>query len=322
MKSKSRSHFKVTDRQVNAEGVHLWRFDSELPVEVIHHSLSGHQPFRMNRHNYFEIVYVQTGEIVWQVQERLLTQGKGELFVIGDTFYHRVTERSSSLVNVTSLFFLPDLICSSSLPAKGAEYLMPFLIQDSDFPHVIPVKSRAPHEIAQLIGQINTELPATSKRAQLCVETYLKMILVVLLNHYATYPMTTKAYGRRQQHLERLGPFFEFLQEHYRERIKVGDASSLVGMSKSHFRRFFKEVTGQSLVTYVNHFRVARAQELLAWADKPIADVGLEVGFCDQSYFGLVFRKLLKMTPTEYRQTLPRRDQHSAPAKNDPSVPI
>jgi len=41
--------------------------------------------------------------------------------------------------------------------------------------------------------------------------------------------------------------------------------------------RFFKHVTGQSFVTYLNHFRIAKAQVVLANTDRPIAEISQEV---------------------------------------------
>ena len=46
------------------------------------------------------------------------------------------------------------------------------------------------------------------------------------------------------------------------------------------------------------------AQELMATTAKSLAEISHEVGFCDQSYFGQVFRKLLKTTPRDYRLRL------------------
>ena len=72
-------------------------------------------------------------------------------------------------------------------------------------------------------------------------------------------------------------------------------------MSASHFMSFFKRATGQSFMAYLNHCRIERAQALLAMTDKSVSDISQEMGFCDQSYFGTVFRKLVGMTPAAYR---------------------
>jgi AraC-like DNA-binding protein len=55
--------------------------------------------------------------------------------------------------------------------------------------------------------------------------------------------------------------------------------------------------------TILQILSIAKAQQLLASTDKSILDISQETGFCDQSYFGLVFRQLVHMTPLQYRKT-------------------
>lgn len=310
--------YLVLDSQINADGVHVWPFDPRFPIDVVHHHLSGLQPFRMNRHDYLEILYLNAGELVWQIQDHPVTQTKGDLFVMGSAKYHRVTENSSSQAAVESLFFHPDLIRSSSVHRDDSEYLGAFQSFDPGFPHVIPANTGVPSEVRGLMERIHQELPASSDRARLSVKTYLKMILVVLLNHYSSNRMIPARFDRRQRALERFKPLFEFLDSHYWDQITPSDAAKTVNMSPSHFRRAFKQVTGQSFVLYLNHFRIAKAQELLVSTYKSIAEVGMEVGFCDQSYFGLIFRRCTQMTPLFYRNRAHQISQMDG-APNTPS---
>ncbi|MGB7624507.1 MAG: helix-turn-helix transcriptional regulator, partial [Terriglobia bacterium] len=90
-------------------------------------------------------------------------------------------------------------------------------------------------------------------------------------------------------------------EQNYSQMIRVRDAARLSGMSNSHLMCFFKQTTGQSFLAYVTHFRIAKAQTLLATTDLSISEIGQEVGFCDQSHFGLAFRKLLGTTPLAFR---------------------
>jgi len=61
-------------------------------------------------------------------------------------------------------------------------------------------------------------------------------------------------------------------------------------------------VTGQSFLAYLNQFRIAKSRSLLTSTERPISEISQEVGFCDQSHFGVVFRKLVGMTPLAYRR--------------------
>jgi AraC-like DNA-binding protein len=181
------------------------------------------------------------------------------------------------------------------------QYLMPFMLQDSSCSNVIPARAGRSREISDFIQRIRAELPGTSERSRLAIKTYLKMILLNLVNHYAAFAEARDALRRQQRNADRLTPALDFLEMHYSEPIRVDEAARLCAMSACCFMHLFKEVTGHSFVAYLNRFRVARAQQLLASSDHSIADISLDTGFCNQSYFGVIFRRVTGMSPLAYR---------------------
>jgi AraC-like DNA-binding protein len=257
----------------------------------------------MNRHGYFEVLYLCSGSADCHIQNRLLPFNEGDLAVIGSTLYHRIERRSSSPPTVAALFFEPDLIrCDGG--SGSAEYLTPFLLQDSKFPHIVPAETGVPRQVLDMMLRIRSELPVASPRARLAVKTYLKMLLILLVNQYASYAGTVETFQRQQRALDRLQPLFRYLGENYADTIQVREAARICAMSESHFMSFFKQVTGLSFMKYLIHYRVERAQALLTNTDESLSSISQKVGFCDQSYFGTVFRKIVGTTPTIYRRRL------------------
>jgi AraC-like DNA-binding protein len=300
-KSSYRDHFDLVEPQINAEGVHTWAFDAPCPVDVLFLTVDDRHRVRMNRHGYFEVLFLCSGSANCHIQDRLLPFNEGDLAIIGSTLYHRIECQSSSPVTLAALFFEPDLIrCDGA--SDSAEYLTPFLLQDQGFPHVISAESGVPRQVLDLMLRIRSEIPARSSRGRLAVRTYLKMLLMLLVNQYAPYAGTVETYQRQQQNIERLRPLFRYLGENCGDAIQVREAARICGMSESHFMSLFKRVTGLSFVTYFNHFRIERAQALLARTDESMASISQQVGFCDQSYFGTVFRRIVGMTPATYRR--------------------
>jgi AraC-like DNA-binding protein len=106
--------------------------------------------------------------------------------------------------------------------------------------------------------------------------------------------------------------------------IQVGDAAKMCGMSETHFMSAFKQVTGVSFMKYLNQYRIQRAQDLLARTDRSIADISLDTGYCDQSYFGAVFRKLAGTTPAVYRRRYRRpqvlEERQTSPTRVVPAL--
>ncbi len=288
--------------QIRADGVHVWPFDPSFPVAVTFQIFGDRRPVRMNRHDYFEILYVISGEIACQAADRSFKCKQGELIVMGSSLYHCMWRHTRAHPRAATLFFMPEVICEAGGNGQHAEFLMPFYLQESAFPFIVRASTGIPGEILGLISRIHAALPASTSLARLSVRTYLKMALILLVNHYSDYLAGQRPSNPKQQALRRIVPLFEFLETHYNQAISVEDGAELLGISKPHFMRLFKHVTGQSFVSYLNHFRIAKAQALLTSSDKPLAQLGQEVGFCDQSYFGSVFRKTVRMTPLNYRR--------------------
>jgi AraC-like DNA-binding protein len=204
------------------------------------------------------------------------------------------------------IFFQPELLNDPST-TESAEYLMPFFHQPADFPVVIPASSGIPAQIFASMEKIRCEMPAESTRARLTVKTYLKVILVSLLNHYAELLDAREAFNEREHNIRRLEPLFAHLEANFSRNVSVAEAARKCAMSNSHFMFFFKRVTGQSFIAYANHFRVAKAQELLRTTDKNISLISQETGFCDQSHFGSTFRRMIGATPRAYRQQFSKK---------------
>lgn len=315
-----KDHFSLVEPQINAEGVHVWPFDPSCPVDVIFLNIDGRHRVRMNRHGYFEVLYLCSGNANCHIQDRLLPFNEGDLAIIGSTLYHRIERQSSSPLTIAAMFFEPDMIrCDGA--SDSAEYLTPFLLQDADFPHIVPAETGIPRQVLDMMLRIRSELPATAPRARLALKTYLKMLLILLVNQYAPYAGTVETFQRQQHALDRLRPLFRYLGENCGNSIQVGQAARICGMSESHFMSVFKRVTGLSFVTYFNHYRVERAQALLANTDESMASISQQVGFCDQSYFGMIFRRIVGMTPVTYRRRI-RSKSHEEHAQLDHMPPL
>ena len=294
----------IVDSQIRADGFHVWPFVPSFPVEVRAFSFGQHRTIRLTRHDYCELLFVYSGQAKYQVQDKTFLLQESDLIVISDSLYHRLSEVVEAPFKALVLYFMPDVLRADETTGEHEMYLTSFLLQREGFPHVIPAASGIPAEVLTLILKLQRLLPANSGNARLVARTYLEMILVSLMNYEKDQLALAAPLDRNRRNLERMRPLFDFIEVNYKTSIGLAAASSIVGMSKPHFMRSFKRATGQSFDTYLNRFRIAKAQVLLATTDMPVSSVGEEVGFGDQSYFGLVFRRLVQISPREYRKSL------------------
>ena len=66
----------------------------------------------------------------------------------------------------------------------------------------------------------------------------------------------------------------------------------------------FKNYTGETFIEFLTHLRVDKAKELLKTTDLKTYEIASKVGYDDAHYFGMIFKKNLKITPTEYRERM------------------
>jgi AraC-like DNA-binding protein len=81
----------------------------------------------------------------------------------------------------------------------------------------------------------------------------------------------------------------------------LAEAAQLAHMSVPSFTRFFRRMTGDSLVSYINRIRIARACTLLEETGDAIVDVAAQAGFGNLSHFNRQFRAHTGTQPRAYR---------------------
>ena len=83
--------------------------------------------------------------------------------------------------------------------------------------------------------------------------------------------------------------------------LELKEMAAAAGMSKYHFRRVFRRLTGMTPHRYLISARLRRAALALASSRRPVIAVALDAGFGDLSTFNKTFRAVFGLTPTQYR---------------------
>ncbi len=93
-----------------------------------------------------------------------------------------------------------------------------------------------------------------------------------------------------------------YIQQHYREALRLEDVSSAVGFNATYFSTLFKKETGQNFVDYLTELRINKAKELLSGDDLSVQDVAEMVGYRDLKYFSKLFKKVTGVSPSDYKK--------------------
>lgn len=97
-------------------------------------------------------------------------------------------------------------------------------------------------------------------------------------------------------------PAIIHINNNYADDLTLEVLAGVSGVSVQHFCRVFKAKTGMRPMEYLARRRLAEAKILLLNTGKSIGDVASSVGYTNQNYFGMVFKKYEGVTPSDYRK--------------------
>lgn len=110
------------------------------------------------------------------------------------------------------------------------------------------------------------------------------------------------AYNLQPNQQSRIDRVCTYINQHYKEELRLEEAATIAAMSTTAFCRFFKKSTGKTFVDYVNELRIGHACRLLIESEMTIAEICFEAGFNNVSNFNRRFSERFHISPREYRK--------------------
>ena len=173
---------------------------------------------------------------------------------------------------------------------------------DSTRTLVPPLYSLNAPELRSAISTVSAELRrGGGDGEELLVESLATILSVHLIRHITGPPRlpvpADSVLARRKLH-----SVIEYIMENLEGSPTLGQMAAVAHLSPYHFARQFKAATGLAPHQYVIARRVERAQHLLRKDDElKLAEIALHAGFSDQSKFSFHFKRLIGVTPRQFR---------------------
>lgn len=95
----------------------------------------------------------------------------------------------------------------------------------------------------------------------------------------------------------------DYMDTRYSENITLLDLSKYLNINKSYLCSLLKKETGKTFTHALNEIRIEKSKKLLLDSDSSMLDIALQVGFNNQNYYNITFKKITGMTPLEFKKT-------------------
>ncbi|KZY60699.1 AraC family transcriptional regulator [Oleiphilus sp. HI0068] len=96
----------------------------------------------------------------------------------------------------------------------------------------------------------------------------------------------------------------QWLEIHFIEPLSIEQLATKANMSVRTFKRRFKEATGESPLSYIQHLKIEQGKEHLKHSDQSVAEISWKVGYQDPGHFNRLFQRKYGLSPAAWRKKL------------------
>lgn len=246
-------------------------------------------------HDDFEFSYVQKGSMNYYVDGECCEITEGQMiFVNSDRMHYGFWNKKCECEFISSIFH-PSLL-DKKLSQKYLD-----CITNEKAPSFIIFHSEVLREkkIIDLALKLYENVIQSDDGFEFGIMSCIYELSQQLLKMIKTTPDAVQA---NNKHLEAMRRMVGFIQQKYTEKIMLTDIASAGFVSRSVCYEIFRKYLNKSPLEYLTEYRIFKSMEYLSEKNLTVAEISSLCGFSGASYFTETFRKIMRCTPTEYRQ--------------------
>ncbi|OWR28313.1 hypothetical protein CDO73_18735 [Saccharibacillus sp. O23] len=187
--------------------------------------------------------------------------------------------------------------------SDGDDEAFASLFPDSIWDKTVRLPAREAEPALTRLRSMPDGTPVDALRRQIAAQE----LLLALLEAHARPSASSAAEEFRAEKAVR--DSIDELHRRYREPLTVAELLRISGLGRWQYGMWFRRLTGQAPLDYLNELRLEQARERLVLTDDPLREIARSVGFRDEYYFSRRFRRFMGVPPTEYRRLARRRTE-------------
>lgn len=257
-------------------------------------------------HNYYQVCFVVSGEIVHRQNREAVTLRAGDAFIVPPDFTHSLHFHNEQ-TQMYSLAF-EEALFSPGFPQSNAYQFLQSLrtkavdpAQESVRLRVTLNKNQRRHMeslLEYLVWQQQEDCPPGLSAAPSLVAS----MIYLLAQSYYQQPQNAWELDELAIYQDTLSQCVAYIDQRFREPISLSLLTKRFGLSRSSFCSVFPQFTGMPLRKYIANKRIKEAQVLMrSHPDRSISQIAAEVGYGDDSTFYRNFLRITGVSPLKYK---------------------
>jgi AraC-like DNA-binding protein len=278
-------------------------------ISFHYHELSKDFIFSGEAHDFWELCYIDKGEVQIFAYNRDFHLKQGDMMLHKPNMFHSiqtVNDAAPNAVNVCfycvspHMSFFEDKVFRlieqernilSEIVNEGLRTFEPRIDTTSPTEHTLLRKGETPFGSEQLI-KIGFE-----------------KLLISLIRRYSLMETahTLSSPAREKMEGELFADIRCYLQNSLSADFNLEELSNKFHIGKSHLKKLFKEKAGMGIKQYWNRLKIEQAKIMVRDEKYNMTQISEVLGYSSVHYFSRHFKNEIGMTPTEYAKTVKAR---------------
>ena len=267
----------------------------EFPVYISQNRLSEYQNYRANCHWHddIELIYVISGEMDYNINGNIITLTPQKGVFVNARQLHYGFSNAHKECEFICILFHPKLLSVSEY--INNTYVQP-LINNICFPYEI--FQDTPWHLAIIQKLFHLLELKEDANFPLKVLGPIQDLWLILFEHM---PAVDSFDVKNNSELTAVKNMLAYIRMNYQDKISLPQIAKAGNVCVSTCGNLFKKYLMQTPMTYLLDYRLKLGAELLLATDLSITEISYATGFHGASYFAEMFKKWMRISPTEYR---------------------
>lgn len=257
-----------------------------------------------HKHNFFEIVYVYTGECSQNIGLQRLRFLEGDFIFIAPGVFHNIEvfDDETAVFNIllrkaTFYQMFTPLMKQNDIVS---EFFAEGLYNSQHINYLIfHTGETGAENVRRLMIQLYQEHLFHDSCSDQIMIGMMTMLVGLITRHYLTTMESSLTDSVRQEPDHFL--VLNYIQSNL-NTVTLKDVADHFGFSVSYCSRLIKTSTGLGFNEWKNSLRMRRAERMLLNTNKTVAAISEELGYMNPETFIRCFKKFTQMTPAQYRK--------------------